>query len=93
MACLRAVVWRISRAWSSWGRVCSLVHDEADAGFAFGDGGESNAGGHEAGFEEGSGEGHGGAAVAEKDGDDGGFEAGVVRPPMSKPAWVSCCLR
>ncbi len=48
-------------------------HDGANAGFAFGDGGEGNAGGHDSGVEEGPGEVHGAAAVADDDGGDGGF--------------------
>ena len=48
-------------------------HDGADAGFAFGDGGEGDAGGHDSGVEEGAGEVHGAAAVADDDGGDGGF--------------------
>src|SRR5216683_6615333 len=46
-------------------------HDGADAGFALGDGGEGDAGGHEAGVEEGAAEVHGLAAVADEDGGDG----------------------
>ena len=51
-------------------------HDGADAGFALGDGGEGDAGGHDAGVEEGAGEVHGAAAVADDDGGDGGFAGG-----------------
>src|SRR6266851_3612779 len=51
-------------------------HDGADAGFAFGDGGEGDAGGHEAGVEEGAAEVHGLAAVADEDGGDGGLAGG-----------------
>ena len=50
--------------------------DAADAGFAFGDGGEDDAGGHNPGFEEGAGEVHGETAVADDDGSDGGFAGG-----------------
>ena len=50
--------------------------DGADAGFAFGDGGEGYAGGHESGCEEGAGEVHREAAVADDDGGDGGFAGG-----------------
>jgi len=51
-------------------------HDGADAGFAFRDSGEGDAGGHEARFEEGAAEVHGGATVAEDDGGDGRFAGG-----------------
>lgn len=51
-------------------------HDGADAGFAFWDGGEGDAGGHDAGVEERAGEVHGEAAVADDDGRDGGFAGG-----------------
>src|ERR1700756_4956782 len=48
-------------------------HDGADAGFALGNGGEGDAGGHDSGVEESAGEVHGSAAVADDDGSDGGF--------------------
>ena len=48
-------------------------HDGADAGFAFGDSGEGDAGGHDAGVEERAREVHGASAVADDDGSDGGF--------------------
>src|SRR5580704_14898967 len=48
-------------------------HDGANAGFSLGDGGEGDAGGHNAGVEEGAGEVHGAAAVADDDGSYGGF--------------------
>jgi hypothetical protein len=51
-------------------------HDDADAGLAFGNGGECDAGGHKALFEEGLGEVHGAAAVSDDDGDDGRFRGG-----------------
>ena len=53
-------------------------HDGADAGFAFGDGGEGDAGAEDARVEEGAGEIHGLAAVADDDGCDGGFAGGSV---------------
>src|SRR6266550_9538132 len=48
-------------------------HDGANACFAFGDGGEGDAGGHDAGVEEGAGEVHGATAVSDDYGSDGGF--------------------
>src|SRR5260370_26070606 len=48
-------------------------HDGADAGFAFGDGGEGDAGGHDSGVEEGAGEVHGASAITDDDRGDGGF--------------------
>jgi hypothetical protein len=51
-------------------------HDGANAGFALGDGWEGYAGGHNACVEEGAGEVHGAAAVADDDGSDGGFTFG-----------------
>lgn len=51
-------------------------HDDADAGLAFGDSRECDAGGHKALFEEGLGEVHGAAAVSDDDGDDGRFRGG-----------------
>jgi hypothetical protein len=48
-------------------------HDGADAGFALGDGGEGDAGGHEAGIEQGFAKLHCLAAVADEDGRDRGF--------------------
>src|SRR5271156_3607194 len=48
-------------------------HDGANAGFTVGDGGKGDAGGHDAGVEEGAGEVHGAAAVADDDWCDGGF--------------------
>ena len=51
-------------------------HDGANTGFAFGDGGEGDAGGHDAGVEEGAGEVHGAAAIADEDGCDGSLAFG-----------------
>src|SRR5277367_897924 len=48
-------------------------HDGADAGLALGDGGEGDAGGHDAGVEEGAAKVHGTATIADDDGGDGGF--------------------
>ena len=55
-------------------------HDGANTGFTFGDGGEGDAGGHDSGVEEGAGEVHGAAPVADDDGCDGGlaFWGGVA---------------
>lgn len=50
--------------------------DKADACFAFGDGGESNAGGHDAFIEKRPAEIHGSAAFADDDGRDGSFRGG-----------------
>ena len=51
-------------------------HDGADAGFALGDGGKGDAGGHDSGVEKGAGEVHSATAVADDDGGDGGFALG-----------------
>ena len=48
-------------------------HDGANAGFAFGDCGEGDAGGHDTCVEERAGEVHGATTVADDDGGDWGF--------------------
>ena len=48
-------------------------HDGANAGLAFRNGGEGDAGGHDSSVEEGAGEVHGAATGANDDGSDGGF--------------------
>src|SRR5271156_1632880 len=50
--------------------------DGADAGLAFGDGREGDAGGHDSGVEEGARKIHGAAAVADDDGCDRGLACG-----------------
>jgi hypothetical protein len=51
-------------------------HDGANASFAFGNGGEGDASGHDAGVEEGAAKVHGATAVADDDGGDGGLALG-----------------
>src|ERR1700744_170163 len=51
-------------------------HDGANASFAFGNGGEGDASGHDAGVEEGAAKVHGATAVANDDGGDGGLALG-----------------
>lgn len=56
-------------------------HDGPNAGFAFGDGGKGYTGGHETGFEEGAGEVHCLASIANKNGGDGRFAGGSGAAP------------
>ena len=58
--------------------MCSLVTNEADAGFAFGNCRESDSGAENACVEECAAELHGLAAVADDDGRDGSFSGGRV---------------